>query len=135
MRTSTNIRLSSLLACLCMIGALALAVPGLASAEVSDPFNGTSNPSTTETATTPTTSTTTASTSTSIPGSILILALVAGGILIGGIAYLILRDARSVAPVGDGVAVEGASRAATAARQRKRRAKAKEARRQRKRNR
>lgn len=137
MRTPTDIRPSRLLACLCTVCVLLFSLSGVALAdETSDPFSGTKNPSTQTTATPTTTgTTTTGETSTSIPGSILILALVAGGILIGGIAFVILRDARRVAPVGDSLAVEGSTRAATAAKQRKRRAKAKEARRQRKRNR
>jgi hypothetical protein len=136
MRTPTDIRPSRLLVCLCTVCVLLFSLSGVALAETSDPFSGTKNPST-ETTATPTTTgaTTTGETSTSIPSSILILALVAGGVLIGGIAFVILRDARRVAPVGDSLAVEGSTRAATAAKQRKRRAKAKEARRQRKRNR
>jgi hypothetical protein len=54
-------------------------------------------------------------------------------LLLGGIAYLIVRDARNVAPVGDGLV--GGTRQDRASRQRKRRAKAKAARQQRKRNR
>lgn len=79
---------------------------------------------------------TTASTSTESSGistSVLIPIFIAGVLLLGGIAYLIVRDARSVAPVGDGLV--GGSVQDKAARQRKRRAKAKAARQQRKRNR
>jgi hypothetical protein len=55
-------------------------------------------------------------------------------VLLGGIAFLILRDARSVAPVGDGLGARSTAQE-HAARRRKRRAKAKAARQQRKRNR
>jgi hypothetical protein len=64
---------------------------------------------------------------------VLVFALIAAVALLAGIAYLIVRDARSVAPVGDGLG--GGSASNSAARMRKRRAKAKAARRQRKRNR
>lgn len=78
---------------------------------------------------------TTATTSTEAGGistGVLIPIFIAGALLLGGIAFLIVRDARSVAPVADGL---GASAQDRAARQRKRRAKAKAARKQRKRNR
>lgn len=55
-------------------------------------------------------------------------------VLLGGIAFLILRDARSVAPAGDGLGSRSTAEE-HAARRRKRRAKAKAARQQRKRNR
>lgn len=55
-------------------------------------------------------------------------------VLLGGIAFLILRDARSVAPVGDGLGSRSTAQE-HAARRRKRRAKTKAARQQRKRNR
>jgi hypothetical protein len=67
-------------------------------------------------------------------GTVLLLGVGAAVVLLGGIAFVIMRDARSVAPVGDGP-VTGRSARDPAATQRKRRAKAKAARRQRKRNR
>jgi cobalamin biosynthesis Mg chelatase CobN len=79
----------------------------------------------------------TASTSSSSSGvstSVLLPIFIVGAILLGGIAFFIVRDARSVAPVGDALA-GGGSAQDRAARLRKRRAKAKAARRQRKRNR
>jgi hypothetical protein len=80
---------------------------------------------------------TTTSTSTTESGGIstgvLVPIFIAGVLLLGGIAFLIVRDARSVAPVPDGMV--GGSRQDRAARQRKRRAKARAARQQRKRNR
>lgn len=92
------------------------------------------------TATTPTTpktvstasTTTTSNTNTS---GVLLLGLIAAGALITGIAFMILRDARRVAPVPDGQMAAGRPARDVAAMMRKRRAKAKAARRQRKRNR
>jgi hypothetical protein len=88
--------------------------------------------------TTPTTSTTesSATSSNSNTGTVLLLGLIAAAALIGGIAFVILRDARRVAPVPDGQ-VTGVGRPARdpASMMRRRRAKAKAARRQRKRNR
>lgn len=95
----------------------------------------------TSTATTPTATTTTESTaattnSNSNTSSVLLMGLIAGGALIAGISFMILRDARRVAPVPDGqVTAEGRPARDVAAMMRKRRAKAKAARRQRKRNR
>ncbi len=62
-----------------------------------------------------------------------ILALVAAGLVLGGIAFMILRDARSVAPVTEGLATGGTRN--PEGRLRKRRAQAKAARLQRKRHR
>jgi hypothetical protein len=88
----------------------------------------------TETASTPTTATGTTSESTSKSGGVLLIAAAAAVLLLGGIAFLIVRDARSVAPAGDGLLGKGGSGHDTAAMMRKRRAKAKAARRQRKQN-
>jgi len=87
---------------------------------------------TTPTETTATTTTSAASASNS-KGTIL-LAGAAAILLLCGIAFLIVRDARSVAPAGDGLLGKGGSGHDTAAMMRKRRAKAKAARRQRKQN-
>ncbi len=81
---------------------------------------------------TPTTPTA-ATSSSGIPKSVLIPIAVVGAIMLLGIAFFIVRDARSVAPAGGGFG--GGSARDRAIRQRKRRAKAKAARRQRKRNR
>lgn len=86
-----------------------------------------------EEAATPATATTTSSSS-GLSTGVLIPIFVAGALLLGGIAFFIVRDARSVAPAGDGFGSAGSSQD-QAARLRKRRAKAKAARRQRKRNR
>jgi hypothetical protein len=90
------------------------------------------------TATTPTktTSTTSSTTTTSTNSHTLIFgALGAAVLLLSGIAYVIVRDARRIVPAGDADALERGSARDSAARLRKRRAKAKAARRQRKRNR
>jgi hypothetical protein len=79
------------------------------------------------------TTTTSSTESSGISTGVLVPIFIAGALLLGGIAFLIVRDARNVAPVGDGLV--GGSVQDKAARQRKRRAKAKAARQQRKRNR
>jgi hypothetical protein len=80
-----------------------------------------------------TTSTASISAKSAISTSVLVPIFIVGAALLGGIAFFIVRDARSVAPAGDGLG--GGSSRDQAARLRKRRAKAKAARRQRKRNR
>ena len=77
-----------------------------------------------------TTATTETSSKTSTP---MILALIVGGLVLGGIAFVIVRDARSVAPVVEGLVTGGTRN--PEGRLRKRRAQAKAARRQRKRHR
>ena len=86
--------------------------------------------------TTTKTTTSTASTETSSNSStVIVLALAAAAVLLIGIAFVIVRDARRVAPVPDGQLPGGAAARDPAAELRRRRAKAKAARRQRKRNR
>jgi uncharacterized protein HemX len=126
------------IACLCaLLLALALgAYPPLAQAKVSNPFPGLTVPQETEetrpakTTTAPTSSSSGSSTS----NNVIVVGIVIAVVLIGAIAFYIMRDARSVAPVADPFE-EGRSRPDRAARLRKRRAKAKQARQQRKRNR
>jgi hypothetical protein len=77
----------------------------------------------------------TESTSSSNSSSVILLALGAAIVLLLGIAFVIVRDARRVAPAGEVGMTEGRSARDSAARLRRRRAKAKAARRQRKRNR
>jgi hypothetical protein len=84
--------------------------------------------------TTRTTPTTPTSSSSSISFNVLVPIFAAGALLLGGIAFFIVRDSRGMTPAGDGLASASAAQE-RAARQRKRRAKAKAARRQRKRNR
>jgi|HubBroStandDraft_3_1064219.scaffolds.fasta_scaffold38825_3 hypothetical protein len=81
----------------------------------------------------PESASTSTSTSSGLSSSLLVPVFVVGGLLLAGIAFFIVRDARSVAPVGDGL--NAGSTQDRAAQMRKRRAKAKAARRQRKRNR
>jgi hypothetical protein len=66
--------------------------------------------------------------------SVIVLVLGAAVLLLVGIAFMIVRDARSVVPAGDGPLDRGSGRRDTGAMMRKRRAKAKAARRQRKQN-
>ncbi len=132
----------SLTACLCVIGALTLclaATPPAMSATAVGGGNAFSELTQGGQETTPTTTATTATTETSTTSSsnsskVILLALVAAVALLVGIAFVIVRDARRVAPVEDG-ALTGGSARDTAAQMRKRRAKAKAARRQRKRTR
>jgi beta-lactamase regulating signal transducer with metallopeptidase domain len=88
----------------------------------------------TETTPSQTTSTSSTAETTSNSSSVLVLVLGAAVLLLIVIAFLIVRDARSVAPAGDGPMGVGGSKRDTAAMMRKRRAKAKAARRQRKQN-
>jgi hypothetical protein len=132
----------SLVACLCVLGALALssaaATPAMSATAVgggnafSELTQGGQETTPTTTATTATTETSTTSSSNS--SKVVLLALVAAVALLVGIAFVIVRDARRVAPVEDGT-LTGAPARDTAAQMRKRRAKAKAARRQRKRTR
>lgn len=126
------------IACLCalLLGLWLGVYPGLAHAEVSNPFPGVTAPHETEsqTATTKTTAASSSSSGSSSNSDVILVGIVIAVVLIGAIAYFIMRDARSVAPVADPFE-EGRSRPDRAARLRKRRAKAKQAREQRKRNR
>jgi hypothetical protein len=127
------------LACLslCAILALALAAPATTFAALggSSAFSElTEGQTQTETTPTQTTATGTTTESTSKSGGVLLIAGAAALLLLGGIAFLIMRDARSVAPAGDGLLGKGGSGHDTAAMMRKRRAKAKAARKQRKQN-
>jgi hypothetical protein len=88
--------------------------------------------------TTPTQTTTNASTestSTSKSITVVILGIGAAIVVLAGIAFVIVRDARRMAPAGESQLATGGSARDQAARMRQRRAKAKAARRQRKRNR
>ena len=98
--------------------------------------NLTEGSSETNTATTATTATTASKESEPHNSRSLIL-VVAGAavLLLSGVAFVIIRDARKVAPAGDIELMEGSTPRHTEAALRKRRAKAKAARQQRKRNR
>jgi hypothetical protein len=73
--------------------------------------------------------------STALSSGVIVPLLVGVGVVLVGIALLILRDARGVTPAGDLLAAATGNAEARAARLRRRRAKAKAARQQRKRNR
>ncbi len=118
------------------VAVAASAASGSAFSELAQGGKQTSTATTPATTTAKTESTASTTTSNSNTGSVLLLGLIAAGALITGIAFMILRDARRVAPVPDGqVTAEGRPAHDVAAMMRKRRAKAKAARRQRKRNR
>jgi hypothetical protein len=87
----------------------------------------------TTTATTAATSTTSSESGNS--KSVILPAIIIGLLLLMGIAFVIVRDARNVAPAAEGELVEGSTARHSEAALRKRRAKAKAARRQRRRNR
>jgi hypothetical protein len=89
---------------------------------------------TTPTRTTATTTTATTEATTNSK-TVIILALVAAFALLIAIAFVIVRDARKVAPATDSQLTAGGSARDSAARLQRRRAKAKAARRERKRNR
>jgi hypothetical protein len=82
-----------------------------------------------------TTTTSTKPESTSNSKSVVVLALAVAAVLLGGVAFVIVRDARKIAPATDAALGESAGARHSAAQLRKRRARAKAARRQRKRNR
>jgi uncharacterized protein HemX len=90
----------------------------------------------TTTATTATTATTsTAPSESGKLSSVVLPAIAIAVVLLMGIAFVIVRDARHVAPATDSELVEGSTARHSEAALRRRRAKAKAARRQRKRNR
>lgn len=67
--------------------------------------------------------------------TVILLGFAAAVVLLSGIAFVIVRDARRVAPATEREMIQGSSASDTAVRLQKRRAKAKAARKQRKRNR
>ena len=91
------------------------------------------NPAQETTSTAKSTAATQESSSSSGLNATMVIAIAAGGLLLAGIAFVIVRDARSVAPVVEGASVRGSRD--PQARLRKRRAKAKIARQHRKKNR
>jgi hypothetical protein len=127
----------------CLLAALALGAyaPQLASASGlgnNNSFNELAAGQPESTKTTSTTSTTSNSTSESGSSNSRTLILVATGaaiVLLCGIGYVIIRDARRVAPAVDDELIEARAGHDAAVRLRKRRAQAKAARKQRRRNR
>jgi hypothetical protein len=111
---------------------IALAAGG---ASESGAFNELSQGSSEEATKTQTTATTGSNEPTSNSKKTVIIALVAAVVLLVAIGYVIVRDARRVAPAGDPQLAEARSAHDSAAALAKRRAKAKAARRQRKRTR
>jgi hypothetical protein len=121
---------------LLVTGTLTVPSAGAASVEGGNAFNELSRKA--QEPTTPTT-TTTATTGTTAEAknsnSVIFIGLGAAVALLVGIGFVIVRDARRVAPAGAEDTVEGGSGRDMAARHRRRRAKAKAARAQRKKNR
>lgn len=115
-----------------------MALPSLAAAELASPLGGLAGSPEEQQELSSSTSTTTSAvasnSSATISTGTLVMAGIAVAVLLGGIAFLIVRDARSVAPVSEGPS-GGMSASDRAARLRRRRAKAKAAKQQRKRNR
>ena len=133
-------RLAHLCACVVLLMAFAgpaastaLAASGAVSSEGA--FNQLSEAATKESTQTQTTETTGTTEKTSNSKKTIIIALVAAVVLLSAIAYVIVRDAKRVAPAGDPQLVEARSAHDQAAQLRKRRVKAKAARQQRKRTR
>jgi hypothetical protein len=122
----------SVCGCAAVAATLALAAPA-AGVEASNFQRELVNPAPETTTTTKSTAATQGSTYSSGLSGVLILGVAAGGLLLAGIAFVIVRDARSVAPVVEGASMRGSRN--PQARLRKRRAKAKIAKRHRKKNR
>jgi hypothetical protein len=138
-RIRTPVGLRAAVCAVALSAALALAGAG-APAALAAGFEGsgalselTQGGETTQTQTTSTSNTTTTEASNS--KSLILIALGAAVLLLSGIAYVIVRDARRVAPAGDEDLLDRRAARDQAATLAKRRAKAKAARRQRKRNR
>jgi hypothetical protein len=126
------------LACVCALAPAALLAPdAMAEGVVGNSFSELTRKSEEASATTATTAAnTTSSESNSNTSKVLILvALGAAVVLLSGIGFVIVRDARRVAPAGEADLGDARASRDTAAQMRKRRAKAKAARQQRKRNR
>jgi hypothetical protein len=133
----------TMLAAVCAASANAAGViksstaPVVKSGGVSEPFKGLATPeATTSTATTATTTGETKATETTNSKRTILIASAAAILLLVGIAFVIARDARRVAPATEGESELAEARSAhdRAAMLQKRRAKAKAARQQRKRN-
>ena len=125
--------------CVCVVLALSFAGASLPAATSAASLSGggalTELTEGGQTTTTQAATTTTSTEATTNSKSVIILALVAAFALLIGIAFVIVRDARRVAPVSDSQLSEGGSARDSTARFERRRAKAKAARRERKRNR
>jgi hypothetical protein len=124
---------------LCLAAMLALAgtgaAPALATSLSSEGALGQLTEAAPEETNTTTTATSTSSAEPTTSHTTILLVLAAAVLVLSGIAFVIVRDARRVAPATEREMIEGSAASDTAARMRKRRAKAKAARQQRKRNR
>lgn len=130
--------LAAVLACACALAPAAMLAPSaMAEGVVGNSFSELTKKSEEASATTATTATSTTSSeaSTSTSKVLILVALGAAVVLLSGIGFVIVRDARRVAPAGEADIGDTSARRDTAAQMRKRRAKAKAARQQRKRNR
>lgn len=127
------------MACLALALTLCWTLPGAAwpanlgngSSSFNELTKGQGETTTTQTATTAASS----SSGTSNSGSLLLVGSGVAIVLLGGIAFVIVRDARRVAPAAEAKLPDAGSRGNSAVRMRRRRARAKAARQQRKRNR
>jgi hypothetical protein len=134
MRSLHPHRLFEIPACMCAAVALALALAAPAAGVEAGNFQQELvNPAPETTTTAKKSVATQESTYSSGLSGVMILGIAAGGLLLAGIAFVIVRDARSVAPVVEGASMRGTRN--PQARLRKRRAKAKIARQHRKKNR
>ena len=137
---SSSLRASTCALCLAFVLALACAGAPAALAAGTSEGNALSEltkeePTSSSTTATATTSTETKTSEPSNSSSTILIATAVAVVFLCGIAFVIVRDARRVAPAGDSDLIEERAGRDTAVMMRKRRAKAKAARQQRKRNR
>lgn len=121
---------AALLACAATAAPSALAVEGSSLQQLAEQEGQSETPTTSSTSTTSTTAASEAHNS----HTLILFAMAAAVVLLSGIAFVIVRDARRVAPAADAEVIEARSSRDAAVMIRKRRAKAKAARQQRKRN-
>ena len=140
--TSPAGRLLAAAACVCAclaIGGWLTAPAGAAGVGAGKSFSeltsGGAETATTSSTPAVTSAKTAAETAPSNSRTLILVAIGAAVLLISGIGFVIIRDARRVAPVGDGDMLQARPARDSAAQMRRRRARAKAARRQRKRNR
>ena len=122
--------LAAVLACVAIAAPSALAVEGSSLQQLAEQESSSEPSTTSSTSSTSTTSSSEAHNS----HTLILFAMGAAVVLLSGIAFVIVRDARRVAPAADGQITEARSSRDAAVLMRKRRAKAKAARQQRKRN-
>jgi hypothetical protein len=129
--SSCALLLAALLASACALAPAAFATGLGGGGALSELTKG----SETEEAETTSTATTSSTAEPHDSKTVLVLGLVGAAVLLGGIAFVIMRDVRKVAPATTGEMLESSSVRRSEAAMRRRRAKAKAARQQRKRNR